>query len=342
MITRGGFEDLLEPSWNLALNKIGVRSELFNSHSFTLPGFLGRIERRILFGPGVARIKRNLIRRVRKDQPDVTLFYQGHYFDRKTLEIIRPYTFITGYHDDDPTGPHRSMLRYRHLLPALSCYQGYHVIRAPNLGEFMESGVPRVKLLRHSYRPWLHFPVSLNSSDQRKWGGDIVFAGHWEDDMRVDCLSKAIRAGVKVRIFGGERYWKSAFPSEIYSKIKPVPKIFGEEYRKALCGAKIAVGFLSKWNRDDHGMRSFEIPACGVFLLSERTAVMKELYEEGREAEFFSSSEEFLDKVRYYLKHDEKRKNIAQAGYQRVISSGYDIYSRMRQWVVDVEQWRSG
>jgi hypothetical protein len=322
------------------LNDLGIKSEIFESHSLTLPGIFGRVERRVLLGPGIARIRTRLIERVIQERPDVTLLYQGHYFDRETLERIRPYTFVAGYHDDDLLGPKKSMLRYRHLLPSLQAYDCYHIIRSVNVRELQAYGIPQVNLLLHSYRPWMHYPVLLNIEEQKWWSSDVVFVGHWEDDMRVNCLSAVARTSTKLRIFGGERHWKPALPRDVYEQIRPIPQVFGEQYRKALCGSKIAAAFLSKWNRDDHGMRSFEIPACGVFLLSERTQLLQELFEEGKEAEYFSSPEEFLDKVKFYLEHEDTRTRIAKAGYRRVTSSGHDIYSRMQQWLRDVNNWR--
>ena len=47
-----------------------------------------------------------------------------------------------------------------------------------------------------------------------------------------------------------------------------------------------------------------------------------------------------MDKVLFYMRNDAVRQRIAAAGYARVIPSGNDIYSRMRQWLSDVAEWR--
>ena len=123
-----------------------------------------------------------------------------------------------------------------------------------------------------------------------------MFAGHVEPDFRIDCLARVVRAGLKCRIFGGDAEWKSALPEDVYRAVRAAPNVRGADYRRALCGSKIAACFFSKRNRDQYTHRSWEIPACGVFLLSERTAPMQEMYDEGKEAEFFGSPEEFLEK----------------------------------------------
>jgi spore maturation protein CgeB len=340
LIARGAYGDVYEPAWHRAFLELGFSSELYDTHSLTLPGTLGRIERRILWGPGVARIQRNLVELVKRGRPEFTLLFQGHYFPEDTIEQIRRYTYVVGYHNDDPFGRRRNLLRYRLMLPALRHYHAMHVYRPCNVGEAFAYGVRRVKVLLPYYLPWLDYPRTLTREETQRYGCEVAFAGHAEADIRVDSLASLVRSGVKARIYGSVAGWRSMLPRDVYSSVVPVAPVFGNEYRKALCGAEIALCFMSKWNRDQYTRRAFEIPACGAFLLSERTPAMQELFREGAEADYFSSVQECLDKVEYYLAHPVARRQIAEAGRRKVEFAGHDIYSRMRQWYADVSQWR--
>jgi hypothetical protein len=340
LIVRSAFGELYEPAWVRALRDLGVEAELFDTHSYFPQNLIGRLEQRYLLGPHIGKVNRLVVERVKEMRPDVALFYQGHHFDAETIASVARLTFAAGAHCDDPFG-RRDRREYRLLRKALPEYDAFHVNRECNLAEAAAFGIKRVRVLMTYYLPWLHHPCALSREERRTWGSDVVFAGHMEPDLRIECLSRVVRAGLRCRIFGDRAGWESALPHDVSEKVKPISFAWGTNYRRALCASKIGTCFFSKWNHDQYTHRSWEIPACGVFLLAERTPAMQEFYFEGKEAEFFESPEEFIDKVRFYIRNDAARKRIAAAGYARVIASGNDIYNRMRQWLADVTEWRN-
>jgi len=105
-----------------------------------------------------------------------------------------------------------------------------------------------------------------------------------------------------------------------------------------LTGSKIGLGFLRKVCPDQHTTRTFEIPACGSLLLADRTDEHREFFEEGREAEFFGSPEELLDKIKFYCANDDARARISRAGYQRCISGKYAYVHRMETSLAGVDR----
>ena len=108
-------------------------------------------------------------------------------------------------------------------------------------------------------------------------------------------------------------------------------RLWNEEYVYALKGAQIGLCFLSDLNYNDTTVRSFEIPACGTFMLALRTPQHLDCYVEGQEAAFFDTPEELVQKARYYLEHDEERRAIARRGHQRCVESGYCWTEIMRR-----------
>jgi spore maturation protein CgeB len=91
---------------------------------------------------------------------------------------------------------------------------------------------------------------------------------------------------------------------------------------------KLTLGLLNQDNRDLQTSRSFEIPACGGFMVAERTEEHRMYFEEDKEAAYFGSFEELRDKLRFYAAHEEVRQRIALAGYRRCLTSPYRYVDR--------------
>lgn len=65
-------------------------------------------------------------------------------------------------------------------------------------------------------------------------------------------------------------------------------------------------------------LRVLDIMACGGFVLSNWQPELAEYFIEGEEVALFESKEECMEKIAYYLAHEDKRKEIAAAGRQKV------------------------
>ncbi len=65
--------------------------------------------------------------------------------------------------------------------------------------------------------------------------------------------------------------------------------------------------------------RNFEIPGCGGFLLTGRADNLEDYYDIRNEVVCVEAVDDLIEKVRYYLQHENERATIAQAGYQRTL-----------------------
>lgn len=67
--------------------------------------------------------------------------------------------------------------------------------------------------------------------------------------------------------------------------------------------------------------RNFEIPGCAGFQLSAPAEDLADYFVPGREIAMFRGRRELLDRLRYYLAHEEERRRIAEAGHRRVLAA---------------------
>lgn len=66
--------------------------------------------------------------------------------------------------------------------------------------------------------------------------------------------------------------------------------------------------------------RNFEVPGCGGFLLSGNADDLDRYYCLGDEIECFDSLTELIEKIRFYLTHEQERQAVADAGYRRTMT----------------------
>lgn len=88
--------------------------------------------------------------------------------------------------------------------------------------------------------------------------------------------------------------------------------------------SQINIGFtrmrgLGSGRRSDNQvkLRDFEVPLAGGFYLVEEAPDHRELFDVDREIVTWQSTDELIDKSRYYLSHEAERRAIAAAGQRR-------------------------
>ena len=330
------------PAWARGLRELGVEVTIWDWTDCLSSGLLGRLERRFFIGPGVARVKHELICKAVESAPDIILLYALPAIDVSTVKVLAKKHWVSGYHNDDPFGAHSNAPGMRAWKRVLPFFHSHHVFRKKNLVEYQGCGVKRVKELHHFFLPWLHKKIRIPQDHKEQYGSEIVFVGHAEPDARMGFLTALVGAGLPVSVYGGSKLWRKYLPARLRSELTPIRPVYGDDYVRTIVGAKICLAFFSRANRDDYTTRVFEIPAMGGFLMCERTPLMQEFYREDVEAAMFSSKEELVEKCGWYLQHDSERQQVATAGRKRCLEDGHDAVSRMRQWLQDMQGWMVG
>jgi len=329
--------DWHERAWERALRELGHETSGFALRDYFAGGIGGYLQSRFVVGPTIERLNTDIVRAVRSWRPDIVVFYRALAVKPQTLRALAEggSVALVCYMNDDLFGPlgHKSFYRlFRASVPHFDLHLVLgreEFLPRPEISEYRRLGAPRVQSLRQHYLPWLH--RRLRHRVPARLRSDICFLGHCEPDRRLPAMQALIDGidcrfrlnGSRWREFGRGRPWGRWDTSELQ----------GEDYVAGINGAKIALAFFSAWNRDSFTRRAFEIPACGTFMLSQRTEAMREMFREDVEAAYFSSPEELVDKAKYYLRHESQRSRIAEAGRQRCLSAGFDIHSRMREWL---------
>ena len=223
---------------------------------------------------------------------------------------------VVNYNNDDPFGGSegRSWDTY---LGTLNGYDLLVVMRTMNVDEAKARGAREAMRVFMSYDEVAHAPSSLTREDVQRWSSDVSFVGTWRPE-RGPFLAALIDAGVPLSFWGGR--WDRAPEWRRLQSAWRGPNLVGSDYAKAIQCSKVAIGLVSKGNRDEHTQRSMEIPALGTVLCAERTAEHAALFRDGIEVLLWSTVDECARLCTDVVRDAERRSDIARAGQARVVS----------------------
>jgi spore maturation protein CgeB len=265
-------------------------------------------------------------------QPELLWIEKAHTIYPSTYKKIkRNYCKcnVVYYSEDDIYIPNN---RSAYLKKSLPIFDVVFTTKPRNLFELPILGAKKVFLVFQAYDSNFHKPVALSIEEHKTWGADVSFVGTFESDRAKKMLFLAER-GIQVRVWGSN--WES-WQNKHHNLLVEAKPVYNEDFIKVINSTKINLNFLRKMNRDKHTSRSLEIPACQGFMLAERTDEHMQLFEEGKEAEFFSYPDELIEKIKYYLAHEEERQRVAKAGRERCIRSGYSHHERLKVMLEEV------
>jgi len=95
---------------------------------------------------------------------------------------------------------------------------------------------------------------------------------------------------------------------------------YGMEMYRALRAAKIGINAaIDMTKREPGSMRILEVTSVGCMLLTEHDSSLSRFLEPDQEVVTFSSHGELLDKIEYYLDHEDERLAIAERGRLRIL-----------------------
>lgn len=253
-------------------------------------------------------------------RPDLVIVAKGSFVFPKTLRKLRALgARLVNYATDDPFNDRSADGWLRSAIPE---YDLYACTKRAIEVDVRAAGCSRTAFVRFGYNPTLHFPDWPDTDVEREaFSSDVVFVGGGDAD-RLPYLDALLSIpGLRLVLYGS--YWDRQ-PKQ-YRRLARGPAV-GRAYRLALGGTKIALGLVRSVNRDQHTMRTFEIPACGAFLCAKRTGEHQELFREGTDAVFFGSPDELQSQVTRYLDDEDARTRIAAAGF-RAVTQGKHTYA---------------
>jgi spore maturation protein CgeB len=305
-----------------------------------------QVQRRLQWGEIINRINKNVLKAARVFKPDLIWAEKQEYLWPETIDRLRAGGAFMAHFTPDPYFS-LSWKRTRVMDAAMDAFDVLVYCKSYERLDYAALGKPTI-YMPLGFCDEVHRPMGSVDSF---WQCAVGFLGGWEP-RREEMLTSVVKVEPDLKIWGGlweffrDGQWSPRRHLLLSQQAGKVPfklrrnallesafqgnEVYGEDYARALTGARIGLGFLRRVCPDQHTTRTFEIPACASMLLGDRTDEHCELFEEGKQAEFFSSDEELADKVRYYSSNSTARDRIAAAGYERAHRGQYAYVHRLR------------
>ena len=135
-------------------------------------------------------------------------------------------------------------------------------------------------------------------------------------------------------------YTYSEVDETLMPKVHRRPPVqVGEATSFIYAGTKINLNIALKGIEGGTTQRIMDIMGAGGFVLTNYCEETAELFEEDKEIVMFRTPEELIQKVNYYLEHEEEREQIARAGHERAMND-YTYEKKIKKlldWVTEDE-----
>ncbi len=276
---------------------------------------------------------------VKKYKIDLCLFLgSGYPWSSEFITSLRNVSYCACYFADDPEGAEETSKYYVKDYDYAFCGGIYYDSHTTISQKYITWGAKKSKFI----------PIGFNinkyrklSKPQQKRQYDLIYVG--------SCfLSKTFRIFRLKRHFGNRMlfFGKGWNESDNYLKtviLKLIKKMYGIGHIESIKSNKKLVQYYqnSKIGINFHlsygpsNVRNYEIPANGCLLITDCTKGTKKIYKVGKEVITYRNVKDAINKIEYYLKHEDERVRISSAGRNKAIreystaKSFYKIFSEI-------------
>jgi len=241
-----------------------------------------------------------LIKTIKNYKPDIIFISFVRIFDARTIEQMRqaaPKAAFIGF--DADAWPQLRVGR-------IDIAKKFDILMATNDGLYLQTyrdaGVSKCVFLPNCCDP----DIDRRYEVEDKWKKDILWTGlilhdskrYPGEDLRYKLVSRI-----------------AEMPNCAVYGCCGKPKIGGFDYLYAISGARIGLSINGDNNvRMYHSNRLTHYLACGAFVLAKKVPDSDLLFKDKLHLRYFDTAEEFFELADWYLKHEDERKKIADAG----------------------------
>lgn len=315
---------------------ISYKTDTYSTYYNDKRSFIDKVFSKVKLPIDKDKHNKRIIKKCKEVIYDYIFIVKGNHIKPSTLKVIKRIntnTKLISWTQDDMFAWHNRSLYYTwgvKYYDLIVTQKSYNC----NKYELPSLGAKNILFQNKSFLPRIHKPCE--DCNKIEFKHDLLFIGFAEKE-RFESMNYLAKNGIKVAIYG------SGWDKEIFKNnadknlIVYYKNLVNENYANAISCSKISLCFLRKQNRDLQTSRTVEIPACGGFMLAEKTREQMDLFEDGKEAIYFSNDDELLKNVKYYLANEKERELIRSEGLKKCLDSDYSYQNRAKEIIQKVE-----
>lgn len=253
-------------------------------------------------------------------KPYLTVVFRGERLRSETIVMLDKYSeagCINVYPDDPFVIPGSSAVQ---MFDSFRAYSKVFTFSRTLIPVFYQLGARSVEWLPFGYDTQIHAaqgtpPISTDFQ--------VSYFGAW-GPVQEKWMKALIPYGVRIFGPGWSRRTLSGELQGCWMKGQGI----GRQMAPVISRSQITVNMTRGEHGCGHSMKTFEIPACGGFMITNWCEEQALFFEDGKSCVFFDTVDELVDKVAYYLKHDGERERIRAAGMAAVAPHTYESRAR--------------
>lgn len=306
-------EDIIGNSVPLQSAWARENSEPFSAWAMKLPHRTFRLP---VIGPKLAALPGLMevaVARIRAMQPDVLYVQDLSFFTPDALKDIKKHVRTVVGQIACPLPPEQFLAGYDLILTSFP----HFVPRFQAMGiksEYFRIGFD-TRVLEILGKVEQDVPVSFVGGISRHHGKAIPLLEKLADE-------------TPIQFFG---YGAKTLPKTSPIRKKHNGEVWGPQMYRALARSRITVNrHINVAENNANNMRLYEATGVGALLITDQKDNLGELFEVGKEVVAYSSPEECVDLINYYVAHPQEAAAIAAAGQQRTLRD-HTYRSRMAE-----------
>jgi len=326
LLVGSGLQTSLENMYLRAFASVGYdQVDLLDIES-TRPTILrNRIVNRLIPAAGHTWAGKLLLNHLRdnKARYRLIIFFKGMQFSRQILNDARKMTSNCLWININPDDPYNLASRGAsnfNVIESLSFFDAYCIWSHTIENMLLSDGCKRVIYLPFGYDTSFH----VNQENIKQGINEqISFIGTWDKE-REAFLSQL--ACYNINIYGNR--WKRAAKKFPLQEKVTYTDVFGKEMISIMASSAICLNLLRPQNRGSHNMRTFEIPAMGGLMLTNRTEEQQEFFPENEACYMYGSMDELKGKIDCILANRQEADRVRARGMELVQSHSYTNRAR--------------